>query len=98
MAAMHETSRPHNAAANNPAFVEVAQVRDPDGVVAAITERSTTGEISFAIYREFEKNGETRRSAFLARRHLPALRRMIADLEDRIELEEDRSRAKRRER
>lgn len=79
-------------------YREVEVVRDPDGVIAVITEHVKDGAISFAIFREFERNGVTTRGAFMARRHLPAVQRMLADLEERIELAEDRARAKRRER
>lgn len=85
-----------NASQNNTTFKEIEIVRDPDGVIAVITERVRDGRISFMIAREFERDGKTERSAFLARRHLPAVRRLLADLEERLELSEDRSRAKRR--
>lgn len=81
----------------NPQYQVVETVRDPDGVVAVITERKSDGLMSFGLYREFERNGETTKSSYMSRRHLPAVRRLLADLEDRLELLEDRTRAKRRE-
>jgi len=83
---------------SNNEFSVVAEIRDPDGVVAVITERSRDGRISFMLAREFELEGKTKRSAYLNARHLPAVRRMLADLEDRLELAEDQAREKRRER
>lgn len=83
---------------SNPNYEEIEIVRDPDGVIAVITERKKDGAISFGIYREFERSGETARGSFLARRHLQAARRVLEDLEERLEAAEDRSRAKRRSR
>ena len=83
---------------SNHEFQVIEVIRDPDGVVAVITERLDNGRISFMLAREFELNGETRRSAYLNPRHLTAVRRLIADLEERLELAEDRAREKRRDR
>lgn len=80
----------------NANFKVLEIVRDPDGVIAVITERTRDGRISFSIAREIERNGKLDRTAFLARRHLPAVRRLLDDLTDRLELAEDRTRAKRR--
>jgi len=77
-------------------FKELEVVHDPDGIVAIITERTRDGRVSFMIAREFEQEGTTKRSSFLAKRHLPAVRRLLADLEERLELAEDRARAKKR--
>jgi hypothetical protein len=71
-------------------------IRDPDGIIATITERRRDGQISFAIAREFEKDSKTTRTAFLRRRHLPALQRVVNELGERLELAEDRARARRR--
>lgn len=84
--------------AGNDKFRIVETIRDPDGVVAVITERIKDGRISFMLSREFEIGGKTQRSNYLNTRHLPAVRRMLADLEDRLELAEDQAREKKRER
>ena len=77
-------------------FTEVEVVRDPDGVIAIVTESSRDGRISFMLAREFEQNGATKRSSFLSKRHMAGVRRLLADLEERLELAEDRARAKKR--
>ncbi len=82
----------------NPNYKELETVAHPDGVIAVITENISSGAISFGIYREFEREGKTSRGSYLARRHLPAVRELLADLEDRLEAIEDRARAKRRDR
>ncbi len=79
-------------------FRQVEVVKDPDGVVAVISERIKDGRISFMIAREFDSNGEIKRSAYLARRHIAAAARLLADLSERLELAEDRARARQRDR
>jgi hypothetical protein len=77
-------------------FRVVDIIRDPDGVIAVITERERDGRVSFSLAREYDVDGKPKRSAYLARRHLAAARRLLNDLEERLELAEDRTRAKRR--
>jgi hypothetical protein len=77
-------------------FRDIAEIRDADGIVAVITERVSDGRLSFGLFREFEKAGKTQRSAYLAHRHIPGGRRLMAELDKRLEQMEDRSRAARR--
>jgi len=77
-------------------FNEIDVIRDPDGVIAILTESVRDGRISFMLAREFEQDGVTKRSSFLAKRHLPAANRLLADLAERVEIAEDRARAKKR--
>jgi hypothetical protein len=79
-------------------FRLVEVIRDPDGVVAVISERVKDGRISFMIAREFDQNGAVKRSAYLARRHLAAAARLLSELGERLELAEDRARARQRDR
>lgn len=83
---------------HNQKFRVVETVRDPDGVVAVITERVSDGRISFMLTREFELAGETKRTTYLNSRHLPAVQRLITDLSERLELLEDQVRERRRDR
>lgn len=77
-------------------FKVIEIIRDPDGVIAVITEREKDGRVSFSLSREFDVDGKPKRSSYLARRHIAAVRRLLNDLEERLELAEDRTRAKRR--
>ena len=81
---------------SNPSFSTVEVVRDPDGVIAIITERAKDGRISFSLCREYEEQGVTRRTAYLKQQHIAALRRLLNDLDERLEVIENRSRAKHR--
>lgn len=77
-------------------FRDIAELRDPDGIVAVITERVADGRISFGLFREFTVGGEDRRSAYLAHRHIAGAHRVLAELDRRLEQIEDRARARRR--
>ena len=81
---------------DNARFWEVAELRDPDGVLAVVTERVSDGRLSYALFREFEQEGQTKRSAYLAHRHIPGAIRLLKELDRRLEQMEDRSRAARR--
>jgi hypothetical protein len=80
----------------NKEFRELEIIRDPDGVIAVISERIRDGRVSFMLNREYELGGVTKRSSFLAARHLPAIQRLLSDLSERLELAEDQTRARRR--
>lgn len=97
---MVETTREANKSAGKAKaeYTELEIVRDPDGVIAVITKSSRDGRISFKLAREFEQNGTTKQTPYLARRHLPAIRRLLADLEERLDICEDQARAKLRDR
>ncbi len=71
-------------------------LRDEDGVLALISEHIPTGRLSFMIAREFERGGETMRTAFLQRRHLSAAHRILDQLEAELDTLEDRTREAKR--
>ncbi len=71
-------------------------VKDPDGVIAEITERVRDGRVSFSLGREFDRGGKTEKTKFFSARHVPAIVRVLNDLQERLEAHEDRTRAKRR--
>jgi hypothetical protein len=80
-------------------FTEFLVLPDRDtGVVAVITtrDRHDKTEFSFSIQKEFERDGRTERSTWLLKRHCDAVRRLIDQVEERLEIEEDKDRAGRR--
>lgn len=95
---MHDPNTTSTTSDQKNDFRVVEVVKDPDGLVAVITERMSDGRVSFMLAREFDVGGVTRRSAYIARRHLPAAARLLADLGERLELAEDRARARLRDR
>lgn len=81
---------------NKNTYRPIEIVRDPDGVIATITARERDGRVTFMIQREFDRDGKTVQTAFLARRHIAAVRRILNDLEERLEQVEDQERARHR--
>jgi len=71
-------------------YRDVETIHDPDGVVLVITERLDGRYLTFRIQKEYEKDGEVKNSSYLARRHIPAVKRLLREAEDRIGIIEDR--------
>jgi len=81
-------------------FREIALISDTEtGVIGTIQVRDRNGvpDLSWAIMKEFDRDGRTERSAFLKKRHIGAVRKILDELEERLDREEDRLRAELRE-
>lgn len=74
----------HPPSPSNSRYREIKVFRDQDGVIAIVTERLDSDQPyhSFAFAKEFEKDGETRRTNYLSRRHMPAVRRLTVQVEE----------------
>jgi hypothetical protein len=66
-------------------YDDVDEISDPDGVVALISRRRSTGSFSVAVFRVYERDGVKEKTAFLGLKQLPALRRVLDIAEKRIE-------------
>jgi hypothetical protein len=67
-------------------YREIETLRDPDGVVAVITERTDTGHLSFRIQKEYEAQGQVKATSYLGRRHCDAVVRMATKAGERIDI------------
>jgi hypothetical protein len=67
-------------------YEEVETLRDADGVLCVITRRKATGHLSFRLQKEFESQGEIRATAYLGRRHIPGIERIVKRAADRIDI------------
>lgn len=76
-------------------YREVETIRDPDGVVAVITERIETGHLSFRLQKEYSSHGEVKVTAYLGRRHIPAILRLAKLVGDRIDILTDQAKVAR---
>lgn len=76
-------------------FREIEVIRHPEceGVVAVISERLSNGNLSFMLAKEFERDGETTRTTFLARRHVDKAQRILELVAERIDQLVDERRA-----
>jgi len=50
---------------SRPPFVDVDRLRNAYGMVAVISQRLTNGMLTFAIFREFERDGGSARTNFI---------------------------------
>lgn len=85
---------------NSPnAFVEVATIRDPDGLLCVITEKPAPpggrSMHSFTIVKEYERDGKILRTGFMNRRHVDAARRLLEQAAAWLDAEVDRATARR---
>lgn len=84
-----------NESATPGGWRDVEVIRHPDSPRAHITERLADGKISFRLFRMFGE-GKDDQTYFFNLRHIPALRQLLDDLEERGALLEDRARERRR--
>jgi AraC-like DNA-binding protein len=72
-------------------FSEIEVLRDPDGIVAVITQRADTSYLSFSLMKEFEREGQVVRTSFLNRRHIAAVKRLLPRVEEYLDHASERS-------
>lgn len=65
-------------------YEDVAEIEDPDGVIAVISRRRSNGALSVAFFKRFERDGVKEKTNFLNPAHFPGLRRVLALVEKRI--------------
>ena len=78
---------------NESRYREVETLRD-DCVVATITKRIAADgktHFSFRLQREFEQNGKIKVTSYLGRRHIPAVVRIVGQVQDRIDILSDQA-------
>lgn len=81
---------------NNANFSPVTEIRDDDGIlVAPITSRrdkTDTLRFSFACLRTIRRGEELAQTHWLQKHHIPALRRLLDEVEDFLVREEEKVR------
>lgn len=50
---------------SRPGWVDVDRLESARGVVAVISQRPATGQLTYCIFREFPRRGETHRTGFI---------------------------------
>lgn len=71
-------------------YEDVEEIKDPDGVIAVISRRRSTGACSVALFKSFERDGVQEKTNFLGAKYFPAVRRVLDIAEKRlVELEAD---------
>ena len=65
-------------------YEDVEQISDPDGVVALISRRRSTGALTVAIFRTYERDGAVEKTNFFNSRQFAAVRRVLDIVEKRM--------------
>lgn len=59
-------------------FEEIKIFKNSEGVLVSITKRLRDGTLSLALYKEFERDGETERTSYIQIRQIPQALELIA--------------------
>ena len=70
-------------------YEEVKKFRDPDGVILVITRKAGSGHFTFRIQKEYETQGVVKHTSYLGRRHIPAIKRLLKQAEDELDIRSD---------
>jgi hypothetical protein len=58
-------SQPKGSPGSQPGFMDIARLDGEDGLVTVISQRSKDGAITFAMFREFDRQGARDRTSFV---------------------------------
>lgn len=87
---------PHNTmsdAGSDSAFEQIDILRNAEGLIVVITKKRSNGALSCAMFKEFERNGETERSSFFQRRQIDQAIELLRLAAERMDQEVDKERA-----
>jgi len=81
-------SPPKGPPGSQPGFMDIARLNGEDGLVTVISQRSKDGGITFAMFREFDREGERERTSFVSSAmvqkyidHATKTKQVLADIE-----------------
>jgi len=67
-------------------WVDIEQLRNADGLMAIISQRAGNGTLTFCIYKEFERDGQTARTTFIAFHLAESFKRMVELVTERMQV------------
>ena len=65
-------------------FEDIGTIEDPDGVVAVLSRRKSSGAVTAAFFKVFERDGSREKTNFLPVSLFPALQRVMVLVEAKI--------------
>jgi hypothetical protein len=77
-------------------YTDLFRIEDPDGVVAVISRRNFNGDLAVGVFREYDRDGQTEKTAFLPVRQIDAAIRVLQLGKEKILQEQDREHARAR--
>lgn len=78
-------------------YQDIETLNDAGGVVAVISQRVSNGQLSVGFFKVFDRDGEVEKTAFLQRKHLDGLERLLPIVRTRMDELEDTRRHENRE-
>lgn len=81
-----------SSASSRNGYEDVDTIRDAGGIVAVISRRKSNGQLSFGLFKVFDRDGDEEKTAFMPRRHTDAIRRLLPIVERRMDELEDHAR------
>lgn len=67
-----------------PQYIDIDEIRDPEGIVAVMSQRLSNRAITFAVFKEFERDGRPERTSFIAASLRAPFRRVIDLVFERV--------------
>lgn len=72
------------AAAHLPQYIDLDTLRNADGIISIISQRRTNGVITFALFKEFERDRRTDRTSFFGEYLIKSYAEMVELTSQRI--------------
>ncbi len=66
------------------AYTDIDTLRSADGIIAIISQRRATGVLTFGIFKEFDRDGQTERTAFVPENLAISYQEMVEKVIERI--------------
>lgn len=68
-----------------PQYIDLDKLKNADGIVAIISQRLSNGVITFALFKEFVRDGREERTSFISESLRPAFQSMVGLVFERID-------------
>ena len=78
-----------SSASSRNGYEDVETLRDAGGVAAVISRRKSNGQLSVGFFKIFDRDGDEEKTAFMPRRQIEGLRRLLPVVEQRMDELED---------
>jgi hypothetical protein len=67
-----------------PAYIDLDKLRSADGIIGIISQRRSTGVLTFGVFKEFERDGLVEKSSFVPENMLESYLAMVQLVRERI--------------
>ena len=74
-------------------YEDFLEIDDADGITAVISRRIFNGDLAVGVFRKYERDGVTEKTAFMPVRQIDAAIRVLQIAKEKMESEADKQRA-----